>query len=300
MNGNNLIIYNIKISKDKISEFINFYSTKIGQFYLNNNLTDKTIKNEKIIFVICNSDFNEWNNAEKFKKKQSIKIKETLNLDKVTNIYDLTEILNHKINENNEAEYFYNPIVPIFYLKIGKDNRKKYIYSIVEYHNHLIKLNLLKNEVLKSLGQNTFFNYLFIHGIINYLGNQFYVLFYNTSSGNFLYENDIKIDDNANKIIYDYLLKNSIINYWKDGFTYANLLEHNNISKLNNFDVLCFFWSYLVKKYGIDWFYNLLKYLYNGNYKSGEEIFSHIFKIDSKRFLLNLDKEINKLIFESK
>ncbi|MCR4422860.1 MAG: hypothetical protein NUV32_10360 [Exilispira sp.] len=294
INKENIICYNENIDKKEIEEYRNFYTDVVNNFYIKNNLTQKKIENEKILIILCIDNYNEWINADESRKK----IKKTLNYDKYIDILEKNIILKDD-NNNSNAVYIYDSILPSIIIRNKNNKFNKYFLLISEYNHHLIKINLINNQTNEYFEFNKDFfilHYLFDEGFTNYLSTYLYI-FKGKNLGNFLYDNNVKLETEKAKIIYEYLKKKLIKNNNEFKFYYADLYNFKKdtfkiIDLEKNFSYLILFMSYINYFYSSEKLYELMHFLYNKYYENIEEIFEKIFNIKAKKFFENLDKEL--------
>lgn len=314
---NNIICYNKKIQKSDITKFLNFYSLKVNQFYVDNKLTTKRIENERLLIILFHKSSEEWKDAAFFKKKLAFKLKQFYNLEDVTNINDVIEFLNNNnfyVNQDNvKAKYIISDIIPIILIKDYYIKIFPYIFLISEYNHHLINIRLKEN---KKVYKNEFsdfnnfnyylFGFLVDEGFTIYLGNYLYQIFGYSSVDNFLYSEKYYLASNEyDKFIFENSRKYylSILN--NENVTFEGLMNLNKKTYYDykkNFDkylnICMYFIAYIRIKYGLRKFYEFISNVYNSSYRDIDQIFENNFNCSLKCFLAEVDNSVKNKIDE--
>ncbi len=294
-NNSTLILYNKNIYKKEINTFIENYSSIIYNFYNKNKLTEKNILEENLTFILCKESFLEINNNLKnihFLLNKTLKNKPDY----------LNQIIKSIDNSfpNNELSFKANKAIalfkrnedgsgPLIFLKYS-NSYLKYIFLIAEYNHFLI----VKNNSYFSLSsnENIIFSLIFDEGITNYLG--FLLLNVYPNPGNLLMDSFIQFGETyaiKQTLRYLYQNKSNFKNSSKIMFNKLDTLIKGTITEINEEDFLSVisffdvaFFDYILKKYGLNKFYELISFIYNNRYSSLNDITEFLFNISFNKF----------------
>lgn len=290
VNKNNIICYNSSISLREINEYILYYENFINQIYIFNNLTDKRISDQNLIIILCKESFKEWDLAKEFK----ITLKEKLSIKNYKCPFFESSLLS--MDKDFDAIYVDSYLYPAIIFKIGSEKRNKFIFTICEYNHYLINKNEKNDIDIINYNSYLVFHYLLDEGFTNFVG--FYLRnFTNKNYGNFIYEKLDLFSLDISFKIYKFLLDLYKENKWDKNilnFSFSDLYkgEKKVPTSFIGYNSV-FFYSYINYFYGTNTLINLIKYIYNENYTSTDDIFKNVLNKTTEDILFELDKRLN-------
>jgi hypothetical protein len=293
--ANNIIVYNVNIRKEIISNFLEYYDKIIDKSLLDNELYKNSILQEDIVIIILNKSFEEIKNIKpKTLRKVQKKRKNKLPILSKNIIYNLG------ITEDSYLNGIFQRLNDVIIIRLdflndlndlNKISTILCFMALSEYNHYIVSKNLLRNfgnsysdYILKSkfdfeLSKIKLFDESITH---------FYFYYYYTFIESKII-NEAKIILNK-ELTFDpfYILgfyKQFLNTYFKKEeigelkqFLYGDLSFKSSVVYYMYFPIL------IIEKYGIDKLKKFINFIYYGKYSSVDELLKINFNVDENTF----------------